>query len=395
MCSARRDRSHIPTAEIRWLLASLRSLDDQEAPSPPTTLSWDHLLSVADAEGLAPALGFALKAKAPAAVPLAVREQLKRRLADGIAGQLIRSRELGQLLKRFESERIPVIPLKGPALAETLYPDPALRPCTDLDLLIRREHLDSVDNLLLGLGYRRLADAHSFQFDIAFDRATLYEAPSGIHVDLHWGLVSDPRYSWDEREGLAVWDRAVRVRVAGQEALGLCPEDLLLYLAVHLAVHHALVGLLWYYDLYLVIERWADTLDWEALIARASRWRVRAALYWALLELEMLFGTRAPAQVMARIEPQGPRAAAMGWLLRHRAPQQRRRLEHLIALLLVDRGRDLLGTLGRTLLPPPAWLGARYEGRGSSRLGHYVAHYRRLGQVIRQATGGLGPPRPR
>ncbi|PYO17213.1 MAG: hypothetical protein DMD88_21200, partial [Candidatus Rokuibacteriota bacterium] len=68
----------------------------------------------------------------------------------------------------------------------------------------------------------------------------------------------------------AVWDRAVRVRVAGQEALGLCPEDLLLYLAVHLAVHHALVGLLWYYDLYLVIERWADTLDWEALIARAS-----------------------------------------------------------------------------------------------------------------------------
>jgi len=89
LCSARRDRSHIPTAEIRWLLASLRSLDDQEAPSPPTTLSWDHLLSVADAEGLAPALGFALKAKAPAAVPLAVREQLKRRLADGIAGQLI------------------------------------------------------------------------------------------------------------------------------------------------------------------------------------------------------------------------------------------------------------------------------------------------------------------
>src|SRR5438046_9910990 len=102
----------------------------------------------------------------------------------------------------------------------------------------------------------------------------------------------------------------------------------------------------------------------------------------------MLFGTRAPAQVMARIEPQGPRAAAMGWLLRHRAPQQRRRLEHLVALLLVDRGRDLLGTLGRTLLPPPAWLGARYEGRGSSRLGHDVAHYRLLGQVTRPATDG-------
>src|SRR3989442_14960923 len=178
----------MPTPGIGWLPASLRSLEGPAARSPSPTLGWDALLAVADAEGLAPALGFVLKAKAPAAVPLAVREQLKRRLADGLAGQLIRSRELGQLLQRFESGRIPVIPLKGPALAETLYPDPALRPCTDLDLLIRREHLDRVDNLLLGLGYRRLADAHSFQFDIAFDRATLYEAPSGIHVDLHLGL---------------------------------------------------------------------------------------------------------------------------------------------------------------------------------------------------------------
>jgi len=73
--------------------------------------------------------------------------------------------------------------------------------------------------------------------------------------------------------------------MAGQEALGLCPEDLLLYLSVHLAVHHALAGLLWYYDLFL-IERWRGTLDWEALIAWASRWRVRAALYFALWELQ-------------------------------------------------------------------------------------------------------------
>jgi len=323
-------------------------------------------------------------------MPLTVRERLQRCLTDATASYLTLSRELGRLLERFEGEHIPVIPLKGPALAELLYLYPALRPCSDLDLLIRRESVSAVDSLLQRLGYRRLADAHSFRFDLAYDRATLYEGPSGVRVDLHWGLLSDPRYTWDEREGLTVWDRAVPLRVAGQEALGLCPEDLLLYLAVHLAVHHALVGLLWYYDLYLVIERWADKLDWEALIARASRWRVRAALYWALLELEMLFSTRAPAQVMARIEPRGPRAAAMGWLLRHGTSQQRRRLEHLIALLLVDRGRDLLGTLGRTLLPPPAWLRVRYEGLASSLPGYYLAHYRRLGQIMSQANKGLG-----
>src|SRR5207247_6697827 len=112
------------------------------------------------------------------------------------------------------------------------------------------------------------------------------------------------------------------------------------------------------------------------------RWPGRPALYFALLGLGRLFGARVPAAVTARIRPRGPRAAAMGWLLRHRTSEQRRRLEHLITLLLVDRGRDLLGTLRRALFPPPAWLKARYEGVGSSLLACYWAHCRRLGQVL-------------
>ena len=352
---------------------------------------WKGLVALAAAEGLGPALGFACRADRAAPLPFTVRARLEQYLVDGTARYLLLSRELARLLERFEGERIPVIPLKGPALAEALYPDPALRPGTDLDLLIRRETLERVDDLLLGLGYRRRPDAHSFQFDLSFDRATLYEAPSGIHVDLHWGLVSDPRYSWGERESLTVWDRAVRVRVAGRNALGLGPEDLFLYLAVHLAVHHALTGLLWYYDLFLVLERRAGALDWEVLVERASRWRVRSALYFALLGLEMLFGSRAPAGVMTRIEPRGPRAAAMKWLLRHRTPRQLRDLEHLVTLLLVDRSRDLPGTLRRALFPAPEWLRVRYPDLGSaSRFAYYLAHYRRLGKIVTGTKDGLG-----
>src|SRR5206468_3887591 len=84
------------------------------------------------------------------------------------------------------------------------------------------------------------------------------------------------------REAQTVWDRAVRIRVAGEEALGLCPEDLLLYLSTHLAVHHSLGGLLWHYDLFLLLGRRADTLDWQAVSPRTSRWRVRAALCFRL-----------------------------------------------------------------------------------------------------------------
>ncbi len=376
--------------ETRWLLACVRSLNGQESvPPPASSLDWDLLLASAEAEGLAPALGFAFRAKAPEAMPEAVRERLSRHFVQGTARQLIFNRELGRLLGSFQAEGIPVIPLKGPVLGETLYPHPALRPSSDLDLLIRSEMRLSVDRFLQSLGYLRVADAHSWDFDIAYDRATLYEGAAGVRVDLHWGLVSDPRYSWNEREGLTVWDRAIRIRVAGEETLGLCPEDLLLHLAVHLAVHHGLAGLLWYWDLFLVIERWGDTLNWEAVVERAAHWRVRAALYFALLGLEICFGASAPARIMARVRPRGPRAAAIAWLMRHRDAQRRAQLEHLIALLLVDRSRDLLPPLRHALCPTPAWVRARYAGAGSSLLRQYLAHYGRAGEVLSAAKRGL------
>src|ERR687888_296399 len=72
--------------------------------------------------------------------------------------------------------------------------DPAVRPCTDLDLLIHRDAVLTVDALLQRLGYRRMADEHSWDFDVGFDCATVYASSRGVHVDLHWSLLSDPRF---------------------------------------------------------------------------------------------------------------------------------------------------------------------------------------------------------
>jgi hypothetical protein len=315
---------------------------------------------------------------------------LTRQFTESTARHLLLSRELTGILRRFKAQAVPIILLKGPVLAEMLYAHPALRPFYDLDLLIRREDVHRADRLLQEFGCRRMADAHSWSFDIAYDQATFYEGPTFLRVDLHWGLVNDPRYSWDEREGLAVWERAIPIRVADEEALGLCPEDLLLYLALHLAIHHALAGLVWYWDLALLLDRRAATLDWEAVIARASGWRVRSALFFALLGLEISFGVSAPPSLMTRLRPRGARAAVMSWLLRHRGLDRLAPLDHLIPFLLVDRGGDLAGALSQIVWPSAAWVRARYAGAASSLAGQYLAHYRRMGEVLREARAGLG-----
>src|SRR5438552_16871902 len=101
-------------------------------------------------------------------MPPAVGERLRRHLVEGTARHLALSGELGRLLKAFGRGHVPVIPLNDPVLAETLYAHPALRPCTYLDLLISREHLVRVDELLQRLAYKRVADAHSCRFTVAY-----------------------------------------------------------------------------------------------------------------------------------------------------------------------------------------------------------------------------------
>jgi Uncharacterised nucleotidyltransferase len=298
--------------------------------------------------------------------------------------------ELGRVLRRCRAEGLPVIVLKGPALAETIYPEPHLRPFSDLDLLVRPGDRLAMDALLRDLGHGRLADGHSWEFDIAWDGATVYEAPAGVRVDLHWSLLTEPRYAWNAREQAGVWGRAMPITVAGEPALSLGREDLVLHLATHLAVHHSLAGWLRHWDVALLLERWGAELDWPALLARAARWRVRRALFFVLRRVRATFDAPVPPAVLAALRPRGPRAAALAALLRAVAPSRLERLEYLVTLLLVDRARDLRGALRQALWPPADWMQARYGLDTGSRSTLYLAHVRRLGGVVAGALGATG-----
>ena len=113
------------------------------------------------------------------------------------------------------------------------------------------------------LGYEPLADEHSWDFDITFDGAIVYESAAGVRIDLHWALLTEARYVWNQAEATGVWKRTVPITLAGERALGLAPEDLVLHLATHFAVHHSLTGLLRQWDLALVLAQ--TSVNWPRL----------------------------------------------------------------------------------------------------------------------------------
>jgi hypothetical protein len=143
------------------------------------------------------------------------------------------SREFSRIASAFGREKIGCIPLKGIDLARRVYGDPALRPFEDLDLLVRKEDLSSICDVMEALGYRLppsllpLSLLRRFHFHVPF-----VHPRDGYFVEIHWELADrrsftppDPAFLWSE----------------GSEAAGpfrvLRPDVYAAYLAVHLCKH--------------------------------------------------------------------------------------------------------------------------------------------------------------
>jgi hypothetical protein len=346
--------------------------------APP--LDWDWIVRRAEVERLA-ALLYTVVHALP--LPGAVLDRLRAAWVSGQRQHLLGIEQLSEVLSAFEREGLPALTLKGPALGEALYRDPGLRPFTDLDLFVHAADVPRAVSLLSALGYRHLDAGHSLGYELAWRHSACFVGAEGqadrLPVDLHWGLLDYPGIargpSMDPEE---VWERAVKVGQRDQPARGLCPEDLLIYLALHWAVHHAFSGFIWRLDLALLLRRSGDDLDWEAAAERARRWRVAGMLYFALREVEEQFAVGSPAAFLARLRPRGLRPALLD-RLRRRKGERLERLDYLIPVLLMDRGSDVLRALGGAALPAAGW--ARFRYGKESLLGAYLAHYGRIGRV--------------
>ncbi|MFQ5813737.1 MAG: nucleotidyltransferase family protein [Anaerolineae bacterium] len=213
--------------------------------------------------------------------------------------------EVCQVLEALIGAQVPVIVLKGWAFIATLYEgDPGQRPVTDLDLLVPAGEVDRVQSVLASLNYPMISSepwpgfSQRYSYDMAYRRPSDGKPP--FHVDLHWRLLIVPYY---ERIPIEDWFvRAQPARVAGVEALVPAPEDHLVYLCGHLALHHRYSPALFrYHDMAVLIHHTGDVLDWDAVVQRAVDWRLVIPLQRTLARLGELWPETVPAGVAQEV----------------------------------------------------------------------------------------------
>lgn len=105
--------------------------------------------------------------------------------------------ELRLLCRALEQAEIPFIPLKG-SVMRTLYPENWMRTSDDIDVLVRREDMESADRVLTEeLRYRPY---HHGNHDWSYD------SPHGVRVELHYKAMEDGLVCSAKEVLSRIWD---------------------------------------------------------------------------------------------------------------------------------------------------------------------------------------------
>ncbi len=149
-----------------------------------STIDWNAMLRAAHAERVAPLLAHALTRSGrdgSSAIPPGVHDALRHAYLAGAGRAAILGDAAAQLLSTFAHAGIPVIALKGLELAETVSPNPALRPMEDLDLLVRPGDIAAAARVLTEAGYREAWHGYP----------DLQRVDGLVDVDLHTALLHE------------------------------------------------------------------------------------------------------------------------------------------------------------------------------------------------------------
>ncbi len=269
-------------AEAQVLVLAARTRLDPPAAEQLRTLmgrplDWERLCRLALRHGVVALVYRNLLQVAPGAVPELWRLRLEEAVRSLAVHNLHQTQELLRLVDRLESERVPVIPFKGPALAALIYGDPAARVYVDIDLLVQRDDFWKARHVIESLGYRAHKQLGEAETEAYLDTQLGFEfihQSRGFVVELHWAffytiydLPLDPE---------VVWVRHQQVSFAGRTLRTMAPEDLLLYLAIH-GNKHRWLKLTWVADVAELLRHHPD-LNGAVVLQQAHRLGVARVL---------------------------------------------------------------------------------------------------------------------
>ena len=185
---------------------------------------------------------------------------------------------LEKLDKALSGTDIKCILWKGASLIQEVYPEIALRPMEDIDILISNNDLEKFKDILMGMGYKSKPEYPlTWQYN-------------EIIIDLHTDVVHGDRISGRLIAIKITTDKLAieAIPISGFNSLvTLSPHDHLICMAVH-ALKHGFNMDIWLADAFYLIDKYPDIISRpEKLSQRAIDLKATFPLYILISLLEM------------------------------------------------------------------------------------------------------------
>ena len=218
---------------------------------------------------------------------------------------------IASVLSLIHKEGLKMIPLKGLFLAEKVYNDIGLRAIiSDIDLLVKKEDLPSIERLLENLGYSMrvhkkllyLAMKKSYMNSVEFLKPET-NLPN-LHVHWHILNISLPTYLYSKKIDMsAFWKSAQPTKIADASAWQFAWHHLIMHLSEH-ALKHSFDRLILLSDIDAVVKVCKSQIDWQKLIAESLAYGMKKQLFYSLYFAHHYLDTPVPDHVLSGLKPE-------------------------------------------------------------------------------------------
>ncbi len=282
---------------VTTLLSLLSEGDPEALMAGLTEMDWQKIAELATFHQLGGVLYDKIK-NYQSLVPESVFQLLRNEQLKMGMQNVYLYEQLDEQLHKLCELGVEAILLKGAYLAREVYDHLGLRCMSDVDLLVKRQDLEKVESLLLSLGYKpdnchRVITKRNHHF--------AYRKKGSITLEVHWKLHWSCLKAMDVND---LWSRKMQLSNGDQQKVyAFSPEDLLLHLCLHNALHIQNMKLRMIYDLKVVLQRFASQFDFSVMVERAKKWKIQGSVYVFLRLARDLLGHEINSNFLSELEP--------------------------------------------------------------------------------------------
>ncbi|MFA4858096.1 MAG: nucleotidyltransferase family protein [Candidatus Margulisiibacteriota bacterium] len=277
----------MPPEQFNFLLALLK--DEKPTPPPMSSGDWEYWLALLASHNILPLLYWKIRSYTKNVgpglnpvirfPPTKVMELLQRTYTFGCIQALKTESILKKIVSAFSKAGINYAVLKGLAYAYLVYPDPGVRPGSDIDVLVNEDQYLAARSALDAQGFRCGKKVFETLRAIENEESFIWAA-GGRNLpplDLHWRLHSYPGMlkMVPTKEYLK---NCVRVATSSFYFQTLSPEDSLLNAIIHLStIHNQDLRLIWICDIAGLAKKITQLNQWPAFIEKCAAAGTRVA----------------------------------------------------------------------------------------------------------------------